>query len=59
MKAAGIAVYTVGFALGGSQTAIDTLRNCATSSGYFYNSTTGDELRQAFRDIASRSPNSA
>lgn len=52
MKAAGVIVYTVGFDLGGSQLPIDTLRACATSPEHFYNSTTGEELRQAFRDIA-------
>lgn len=52
MKAAGITVYTVGFDLGDNQTAIETLRECATSPDAFYNTTTGDELRQAFRDIA-------
>jgi hypothetical protein len=52
MKAAGITVYSVGFDLGGNETAIDTLRDCASSPEDFYNATTGDELRQAFRDIA-------
>jgi hypothetical protein len=52
MKAAGVTVYTVGFDLGGNPTAIDTLSDCASSPEHFYNATTGDELRQAFRDIA-------
>lgn len=60
MKAAGITVYTVGFALGGSQLAINTLKSCASREptdplnqpSYFYNTSTGDELRQAFREIA-------
>lgn len=52
MKAEGIIVYSVGFALGGNELATSTLRNCATSEGHFYDTTTGDELRQAFRDIA-------
>ena len=52
MKAAGITVYTVGFDLGGNQLAIKTLRDCATSEEHFYNTDTGDQLRQAFRDIA-------
>jgi hypothetical protein len=51
MKAAGITVYSVGFQLD-TQTAIDTLRTCATSSEHFYEATTGAELRQSFRDIA-------
>jgi Flp pilus assembly protein TadG len=52
MKKAGITVYTVGFDLGGSQSAITTLSGCATDSTKFYNTTTGDQLKQAFRDIA-------
>ena len=38
--------------LGGNQTAINTLSNCATDTAHFYNSTTGDALKAAFRDIA-------
>lgn len=60
MKAAGIKVYTVGFQLGGSTLAINTLKDCASREAgdpadqpsYFYNASTGEELRQAFRDIA-------
>jgi Flp pilus assembly protein TadG len=53
MKAdTGITVYTVGFALGGSQLAINTLRNCASDETKFYNAEDGDALRLAFRDIA-------
>ena len=52
MKAAGITVYTVGFDLDGNQLAISTLSNCASGPEYFFNTTTGDELRQAFREIA-------
>lgn len=55
MKADGIEIYTVGFDLGGNQTAINTLSNCATDSAHFYNTTTGEQLRQAFRDIAVKS----
>jgi Flp pilus assembly protein TadG len=51
MKSAGITIYTVGFALGGNQNAIDTLNQCATDSTKFYNASTGDQLKQAFRDI--------
>ncbi len=50
----GITVYTVGFALGGNQTAIDTLRNCATDTSKFYNAADGAALKAAFRDIALR-----
>ena len=52
MKAAGITVYTVGFDLGRNQLAIKTLSECASSDEHFYNTDTGDQLRQAFRDIA-------
>jgi Flp pilus assembly protein TadG len=66
MKAAGIKVYTVGFDFDGisnstaRQRAIDTMKACASrdpndppdNPSYFYNTTTGDDLKQAFRDIA-------
>ena len=52
MKAAGVRVYTVGFALGGNQTAINTLADCASSAGDFFQAATPEELRSAFRTIA-------
>jgi Flp pilus assembly protein TadG len=52
MKAQGITVYTVGFDLGGNNTAIGTLQNCATSPAHFYNAGDGSALQAAFRDIA-------
>ena len=58
MKAKGITIYTVGFQLGGNQTAIDTLSQCASPPTNpldpvkFYNADDGDQLKQAFRDIA-------
>jgi Flp pilus assembly protein TadG len=52
MKAAGLTVYTVGFQLNTGGEAYQTMQQCATSSSHFFNSTTGDELRQAFREIA-------
>jgi hypothetical protein len=52
MKAKGITVYTVGFDLGGNQPAIDTLSQCATDPSKFYNADDGEQLKQAFRDIA-------
>jgi len=48
----GITVYTVGFALGGNKTAIDTLKKCASDETKFYDAEDGDQLRMAFRDIA-------
>ena len=50
--ALGITVYTVGFALGGNNTAINTLRDCASDPSKFYNAEDGQALRLAFRDIA-------
>ncbi len=60
MKAAGITVYTVGFQLEDNQMAIDTLRACASrgeaetvaNTSYFFNASSGDELRASFRQIA-------
>ena len=52
MKAKGITVYTVGFDLGGNATAIATLGYCATDASHFYQATNGDQLKEAFRDIA-------
>jgi len=52
MKAKGITVYTVGFALGHDQTAISTLNQCATDANKAYTPENGSELQQAFRDIA-------
>ena len=52
MKAAGLIVYSVGFQITSGGEAYQTLQHCATDSSYFFNSTTGDELRQAFREIA-------
>jgi Flp pilus assembly protein TadG len=52
MKTAGITVYTVGFGIGSSGEAFTTMRGCASEPHMFYNTTTGDELRSAFRHIA-------
>ncbi len=52
MKNTGITVYTVGFAIGTSGTAFNTLRDCAKDTSHFFNTSTGEELRQAFREIA-------
>ncbi len=52
MKAKGITVYTVGFALGKNATAIQTLSQCATDPSMAYTPDSGAELQQAFRDIA-------
>lgn len=52
MKQTGITVYTVGFQLSSGGDAYNTLLGCASDPSYFFNSTTGDELKQAFREIA-------
>ncbi|MGE0024818.1 MAG: VWA domain-containing protein [Hyphomicrobium sp.] len=52
IKGKGITVYTVGFALGGNQTAINTLNQCATNPSTAYTADNGAQLKQAFRDIA-------
>ena len=58
MKQQGISIYTIGFDLGGNQTAIDTLSQCATAPAtptdpaLFHNVTSGVQLQQPFHDIA-------
>lgn len=57
MKAAGIEVYAVGFALdqlAPSERTIaeDTLRSYGTDVQHFYSTLTVEHLQQAFRDIA-------
>ncbi len=52
MKAKGITVYTVGFAIGYNSSAKDVLNKCATDPTKFYNAEDEDQLRDAFRDIA-------
>ena len=51
MKAAGIEVYTVGFALTDSR-AIQTLQLCASDASTAYLAEDGEQLRNVFRDIA-------
>ena len=52
MKSRGIIVYTVGFEIGTSGSAYDTMQDCASSPEHFYNDSNGEQLRVAFRDIA-------
>lgn len=52
MKAAGVIVYTVGFADASTGPAAQFVQNCATSSEHVYLPSTGAELKDAFRDIA-------
>lgn len=52
MKSAGIEVYAVGFEIEPSGEADTTMSQCATSPDHYYNASSGDALRSAFRDIA-------
>ena len=45
-----IEVFTVGFQV--SSASKTFLTNCATDASHFYDATTGDALKAAFRDIA-------
>lgn len=54
MKNSGIEVYTVGFDLGNNQTAKNTMAYCASSPDSNYNADDGEQLKNAFRDIALR-----
>jgi hypothetical protein len=54
VKTTGITVFTVGFALGADLDAREVLARCATDVSHAYEASTGEELRQAFRDIATR-----
>ncbi len=51
MKAKSITVYTVGFNLD-SSAAKKMLKSCATSDTHFYDTSGGEALKAAFRDIA-------
>lgn len=52
MKLKGIIVYTVGFQLGGQQSATDVLKYCASDLAHFFEADDGDALYEAFRRIA-------
>lgn len=56
MKAEGITLYTILFQENNAATEASFLR-CATSPQYFFKSPTNDDLRQAFRTIASQLSN--
>ncbi len=51
MKGKSITVYTVGFNLD-STAAKNMLKSCATSNDHYYDTSGGDALKAAFRDIA-------
>ncbi len=52
IKKTGIEVFAIGFDVAGNQSVIDTLRGCSTTNAHFYEATSGDALKTAFRDIA-------
>jgi hypothetical protein len=52
MKKTGITVYTIGFEVVNSQPARDLMTQCATDPTQVYLADNGDQLKQAFRDIA-------
>jgi hypothetical protein len=52
MKDEGIVIYTIGFEIGTSGSAYETMQQCASSEEHFYNASNGEELRMSFRDIA-------
>jgi Flp pilus assembly protein TadG len=52
MKAAGVAIYTVGFQV--PEEVVPTLRYCATSPKHFFSAEDGSQLRETFRTIANR-----
>jgi hypothetical protein len=52
MKEEGIEVWTVGFAVGQYSLAAQTLKTCASDETKYYNAEDGDELQNAFTDIA-------
>lgn len=51
IQEAGITVYTIGFNMK-EKNAIETMSRCATTTENFYLAETGEQLRQAFRNIA-------
>lgn len=51
MKAQGVIVYTVGFALGGNASAVDVMNSCATDAKHVYLPGSGAALKDAFRAI--------
>ncbi|NIA68885.1 hypothetical protein HBA54_09800 [Pelagibius litoralis] len=57
MKAEGVEVYTVGLEVASTSGATDFVNNCATDADHVYLPSSGTELRQAFRDIATQVSN--
>ena len=53
-KATGLIVYTIGFNLSSNQSVRNLMTRCATDPEHAFLASTGNELRQVFRDIATR-----
>ena len=51
MKAKGVIIYTVGFALGGNASAVDVMNSCATDAKHVYLPGSGAALKDAFKAI--------
>lgn len=51
MKAKGVIIYTVGFALGGNANAEEIMQECATSPDHVYLPESGGQLKAAFKQI--------
>ena len=52
MKAAGVKVYTVGFAISSGGGAQQTLNACATDPTHVYTADDGEQLKSVFKTIA-------
>ncbi|GIK50092.1 MAG: hypothetical protein KJZ75_01365 [Hyphomonadaceae bacterium] len=52
MKAQGIVIYSVGFGLSAGSEARSVMEYCASGASRFKDASSGDELRQAFQQIA-------
>ncbi|MGI9570315.1 MAG: hypothetical protein ACR2PH_11390 [Desulfobulbia bacterium] len=57
-KSAGITIYSVAFQVD-DESGVDRMRNCADSTFHFFETASGDEIRQAFEKIANMLQNLA
>lgn len=54
VKVTGIKVFTVGLGVGEDAAAKDVMAHCATDASHAYLAATGDQLKEAFREIATK-----
>jgi hypothetical protein len=47
-----LTTFTIGFEIGTSGSAYETMQQCASTEEHFYNASNGEELRMSLRDIA-------